>query len=57
VENQGPYKAILRDVMSYPVVTIEERASITVAISLMRSSKIRRLLAVRREKTKRFNSV
>ena len=45
-------QAVLRDVMSYPVVTIDERASLTVAISLMRSLKIRRLLVVRREKAK-----
>ena len=50
--NQGQYKAILRDIMSYPVLTIDERASLTVAISLMRSLKIRRLLVVRREKAK-----
>ena len=51
-ENKGPYKTILRDVMSSPLVTIDEGASVTEAISLMRSLKIRRLLVVRREKTK-----
>ena len=50
--NKGPYKTILRDVMSSPLVTIDEGASVTEAISLMRSAKIRRLLVVRREKTK-----
>lgn len=50
--NKGPYKTILRDVMSSPLVTIDEGASVTKAISLMRSLKIRRLLVVRREKTK-----
>ena len=50
--NKGPYKTILRDVMSSPLVTIDEGASVTEAISLMRSLKIRRLLVVRREKTK-----
>jgi CBS domain-containing protein len=50
--NKGPYKTILRDVMSSPLVTIDEGASVTDAISLMRSLKIRRLLVVRREKTK-----
>jgi|SRR5919112_5680768 CBS domain-containing protein len=50
--NEGPYKTLLRDVMSSPVVTIDEGASVKEAISLMRSLKIRRLLVVRREKTK-----
>jgi CBS domain-containing protein len=50
--NKGPYKTILRDVMSSPLVTIDEGASVTEAVSLMRSLKIRRLLVVRREKTK-----
>ena len=50
--NKGPYKTILKDVMSSPVVTIDEGTSVTEAISLMRSLKIRRLLVVRREKTK-----
>ena len=50
--NKGPYKTILRDVMSSPLVTIDEGTSVTEAISLMRSLKIRRLLVVRREKTK-----
>jgi CBS domain-containing protein len=50
--NKGPYKTILRDVMSSPLVTIDEGASVTEAISLMRNLKIRRLLVVRREKTK-----
>jgi CBS domain-containing protein len=49
--NKGPYKTILRDVMSSPLVTIDEGASVTEAISLI-SLKIRRLLVVRREKTK-----
>jgi CBS domain-containing protein len=38
--------------MSYPIVTIDERASLTEAISLMIRLKIRRLLVVRREKVK-----
>ena len=50
--NKGPYKTLLRDVMSSPVVTIDEGASVKEAISLMRRLKIRRLLVVRREKTK-----
>lgn len=50
--NQGPYKAILRDVMSSPVLTIDGRASVTEAISMMRNLKIRRLLVVKREGTR-----
>jgi CBS domain-containing protein len=50
--NKGPYKTILRDVMSSPLVTIDEGSSVTEAISLMRRLKIRRLLVIRREKTK-----
>jgi CBS domain-containing protein len=50
--NKGPYKMMLRDVMSSPVVTIDEGVSVTEAISLMRSLKIRRLLVVKTEKTK-----
>jgi CBS domain-containing protein len=49
--NKGPYKMMLRDVMSSPVVTIDEGVSVTEAISLMRSLKIRRLLVVKTEKT------
>src|SRR5829696_995108 len=50
--NKGPYKTILRDVMSSPLVTIDEGASLTEAISLMIRLKINRLLVVRREKAK-----
>ena len=49
--NKGPYKTILKDVMCSPVVTIDEGTSVTEAISLI-SLNIRRLLVVRREKTK-----
>lgn len=38
--------------MSAPVVTIDEKSSVTEAISLMRSLKIRRLLVVRKEKAR-----
>jgi CBS domain-containing protein len=50
--NKGPYKTILKDVMSSPVVTIEKGSSIDEAMSLMRNKKIRRLLVVKRENTK-----
>lgn len=50
--NKGPYKTILKDVMSSPVVTIEKGSSIDEAMSLMRNKKIRRLLVIKRENTK-----
>jgi CBS domain-containing protein len=50
--NKGPYKTILKEVMSSPVVTIEKGSSIDEAMSLMRNKKIRRLLVVKRENTK-----
>ena len=50
--NKGPYKTILKEVMSSPVVTIEKGSSIDEAMSLMRNKKIRRLLVIKRENTK-----
>jgi CBS domain-containing protein len=50
--NKGPYKTILKDVMSSPVVTIEKGSSVDEAMSLMRNKKIRRLLVIKRENTK-----
>ncbi|MGH9977610.1 MAG: CBS domain-containing protein [Nitrososphaeraceae archaeon] len=52
--NKGPYKTILKEVMSSPVVTIEKGSSINEAMSLMRNKKIRRLLVIRRENTREF---
>lgn len=51
--NKGPYKTMLRDVMSSPVITIDAGVSVTEAMSLMRSLKIRRLLVLKCEKIKR----
>ena len=51
--NKGPYKTMLGDVMSSPVITIDAGVSVTEAISLMRSLKIRRLLVLKKEKIKR----
>ena len=48
-QNKGPYKATLRDVMSSPIITIEEDALVKDAISLMRSKHIRRLLVVEKK--------
>jgi CBS domain-containing protein len=51
--NKGPYKTLLRDIMSSPVVTIDAGASVAEAISIMRSKSFRRLLVARRERTKK----
>jgi len=50
--NKGPYKTILKEVMSSPVVTIEKGSSVDEAMSLMKNKKIRRLLVIKRENTK-----
>lgn len=52
--NKGPYKTILKEVMSSPVVTIEKGSSVNEAMSLMKNKKIRRLLVIRRENTREF---
>jgi CBS domain-containing protein len=51
--NKGPYKTMLRDVMSSPVITIDAGVSVTEAMSLMRSLKIRRLLVLKNEKIRK----
>ena len=43
-QNKGPYKATLKDVMSFPIITIDRNVSVKDAISLMRNKHIRRLL-------------
>jgi CBS domain-containing protein len=52
--NKGPYKTILKEVMSSPVLTIEKGSPVNEAKSLMRNKKIRRLLVIRRENTREF---
>jgi CBS domain-containing protein len=52
--NMGPYKTILKEVMSSPVVTIEKGSSVNEAMALMKNRKIRRLLVIRRENTREF---
>ena len=52
--NKGPYKTVLKEVMSSLVVTIEKGSSINEAMVLMRNKKIRRLLVIKREKTREF---
>ena len=50
--NKGPYKTVLKEVMSSPVVTIEKGSSVNEAMVLMKNKKIRRLLVIKREKTR-----
>ena len=52
--NKGPYKTVLKEVMSSPVVTIEKGSSVNEAMSLMRNRNIRRLLVIKREDSKEF---
>lgn len=42
-ENRGPFKTLLKNVMSTPLITIEAQSSIKDAITLMKSKYIRRL--------------
>lgn len=43
-QNKGPYKATLKDVMSFPIITIDRNVSVKDAISRMQNKHIRRLL-------------
>ena len=52
--NKGPYKTILKEVMSSPVVTVEKGSSVNEALTLMKNRNIRRLLVIKREETKEF---
>ena len=42
-ENRGPFKTLLKNVMSSPLITIEAQSSVKDAIKLMRSKYFRRL--------------
>jgi len=48
-ENQSPFKTTLKEIMSSPLITIDEESTVANAISLMRSKHIRRL-AVKKKK-------
>ena len=52
--NKGPYKTVLKEVMSSPVVTIEKGSSVNEAMSLMKNRNIRRLLVVKRGDSNEF---
>ena len=54
--NKGSYKTMLGNVMSSPVITIDAGVSVTEAMSLMRSLKIRRLLVLKKGPTRLSNS-
>ena len=42
-ENKSPFKTTLKEIMSSPLITIDEESTVADAISLMRSKRIRRL--------------
>jgi CBS domain-containing protein len=42
-ENRGPFKTVLGEIMSTPLITIDGEASVKEAIELMRTKNIRRL--------------
>lgn len=50
-ENRGPFKVTLGQIMSSPLITINENASVREAIGLMQSKQIRRLPVIRDEGT------
>ncbi len=45
-ENKEPFKTTLKEIMSSPIITINEDASVKDAVSLMRGKGIRRLVVV-----------
>ncbi|MEM3159572.1 MAG: CBS domain-containing protein [Nitrososphaera sp.] len=45
--NMGPFKITLKDVMSSPLVTVSDSATVRDAVTLMRSKGIRRLPVIR----------
>lgn len=45
--NMGPFKITLKDVMSSPLVTVNDSATVRDAVTLMRSKGIRRLPVIR----------
>jgi CBS domain-containing protein len=42
-ESRGPFKTVLKDIMSSPLVSIDEQATVKQAVSIMRQKGIRRL--------------
>lgn len=50
-ENKSPYKTMVKEVMSSPVISIDEQATVIDTIKLMRKKNIRRLIVSRQAKT------
>lgn len=50
-ENKSPYKTMVKEVMSSPVISIDEEATVMDTITLMREKNIRRLIVSRKAKT------
>jgi signal-transduction protein with cAMP-binding, CBS, and nucleotidyltransferase domain len=50
-ENKSPYKTMVREVMSSPVISIDEGATVRDTVTLMREKNIRRLIVSRQTKT------
>ena len=50
-ENKSPYKTMVKEVMSSPVISIDEQATVIDTIKLMREKNIRRLIVSRQAKT------
>jgi signal-transduction protein with cAMP-binding, CBS, and nucleotidyltransferase domain len=50
-ENKSPYKTMVKEVMSSPVISIDEGATVRDTITLMREKNIRRLIVSRQAKT------
>jgi signal-transduction protein with cAMP-binding, CBS, and nucleotidyltransferase domain len=48
-ENMGPFKVPLKEIMSSPLISIDEESSVADAISLMRRKRIRRLAVKKTE--------
>jgi CBS domain-containing protein len=49
-ENKGPFKVTIGEIMSSPIVAVDEGVSVKEAISLMRRNHIRRLLVTGEKK-------
>lgn len=49
-ENRGPFKTVLKDVMSFPLVSIDGLTTVKQAVSMMRQKGIRRLPVISKGK-------
>lgn len=55
-ENKDPFKTTLKEIMSSPLITIDEESTVANAISLMRSKRIRRLAVKRSSSNQQDNN-